>query len=392
MGADPYMLLWLLLPLAAASGWWAARLDQRHRLARSGRDLSSAYFKGLNFLLNEQPDKAIEVFTKVVAVDSDTVEIHLALGNLFRRRGEVERAIRIHQNLVARPNLDRQQRAHAVLELGQDFLKAGLFDRAENLFQELTGDRVHGEQALRLLAQIYQQEKEWEKAIAVARELGRASGKTFDDVIAHYYCELAEQALGAADLPQARGHIQQALANDPNCVRASILLGDLATREGQHREALRAWMRIEEQDPHCLGEVASRLTEGFRRLDDEGGLHRYLSSVLHKHGGVALMLALADSVRRRDGVDAAETFVAEWLHRRPSVQGLQYLIDLHLAEAEPSAQGDLQLLKGIIGVLAEQQQGYVCSQCGFRVKLLHWQCPGCKRWNTVRPLPGGAVD
>ncbi len=392
MTFNAYALLWLLLPLAAASGWWAARLDQRHRRARSGRDLPSAYFKGLNFLLNEQPDKAIEVFTKVLAVDSDTVEIHLALGNLFRRRGEVERAIRIHQNLIARPNLDKQQRSHALLELGQDYLKAGLFDRAENLFLELSETRLHNEQALRFLTQIYQQEKEWDKAIDMCRTLAQVSGKNYDDVIAQFYCEQAEQARAGQNLPEARALIREALASDRNCVRASMLLGDIEAQEGRQREAIKAWMRIEEQDPHYLVEVAERIAESFRRLDDEPGLYAYLSGVLQQHGGVALMLALAETIRRRDGVAAAETFVADWLHRRPSVQGLQYLIDLHLAEAEPSARDDLSLLKGIIGVLAEQQQGYVCGQCGFRVRSLHWQCPGCKRWNSIRPLPGGAVD
>jgi len=152
-------LLWLLLPLAAASGWWVARLDHQNRPGKGARDFPSAYFKGLNFLLNEQPDKAIEVFIKVLEVDSETAETHLALGNLFRRRGEVERAIRIHQNLIARPTLDKEQRSQALLELGQDYLKAGLFDRAENLFIELAENRLHSQPALRFLMQIYQQER-----------------------------------------------------------------------------------------------------------------------------------------------------------------------------------------------------------------------------------------
>src|SRR5436190_18436361 len=182
-------LLWLLLPLAFLSGWFAARLEARRQAGRSF-DLPSAYFKGLNFLLNEQPDKAIEIFIQVLEVNSETVETHLALGNLFRRRGEVERAIRIHQNLIARPTLNREQRTYALLELGQDYFKAGLFDRAENLFLELAEVRAHSEQALRLLLNIYQQEKEWDKAIQTGRRFARVSGKRMDDVIAQYYCEL----------------------------------------------------------------------------------------------------------------------------------------------------------------------------------------------------------
>src|SRR5713101_7419737 len=194
MSFNTYDLLWLLLPLAAGSGWLVARFDQKRHAA--ARDLPSAYFKGLNFLLNEQPDKAIEIFIQVLEVNSETVETHLALGNLFRRRGEVERAIRIHQNLIARPTLDREQRTYALLELAQDYFKAGLFDRAENLFLELAEIRAHSEQALRLLLSIYQQEKEWDKAIQTGRRLARVAGKSMDGVIAQYYCEQAEQAVG----------------------------------------------------------------------------------------------------------------------------------------------------------------------------------------------------
>jgi len=385
-------LLWLLLPLAAASGWWVARLDHQNRPGKGARDFPSAYFKGLNFLLNEQPDKAIEVFIKVLEVDSETAETHLALGNLFRRRGEVERAIRIHQNLIARPTLDKEQRSQALLELGQDYLKAGLFDRAENLFIELAENHLHSQPALRFLMQIYQQEKEWEQAIAICRRLARAAGKNYDDVVAQYYCELAEQAVAAKDVTGAQVFIKQALSADRRCVRASMLLGRLEAMQGRHRDAIKAWKRIEEQDAHYLGEVADDLAASFKTLGDETGLYNYLHAALQAHGGVSLMLTLAETIKNRQGIGAAEEFVAEWLHREPSVHGLQCLIDLHLAEAGPSAKDDLILLRGIIGALTEQQRGYICRQCGFKGKSLHWQCPGCKRWNAMKPFFGGALD
>lgn len=378
-------LLWLLLPAAAASGWFAARLEYR-RQQRQNFDLPAAYFKGLNFLLNEQPDKAIEIFIKVLEVNSETVETHLALGNLFRRRGEVERAIRIHQNLIARPTLDREQRSHALLELGQDYLKAGLLDRAENLFLELSEISAHSEPALKLLLHIYQQEKEWEKAIPVARKLGRVSGRKMDDVIAHYYCELAEQDLIRHNTSAAREHLRQALHTDPNCVRASILLGDLEAEEGRLREAIRAWRRVEEQDAHYLGEVAGRIADAYRRLGDEQGLYDYFHTALHRHGGVALALTFASVIRDRDGVDAAEKFVIDWLRRRPNVHGLHALIDLNLMEAVGSARDDLLLLKGIIESLRAEHLGYACTQCGFKGRTLHWLCPSCHGWNTVKPV------
>jgi lipopolysaccharide biosynthesis regulator YciM len=384
MSFSVHDLLWLLLPLAAWSGWAAARVEQKRNLAHF--DLRSAYFKGLNFLLNEQPDKAIEIFIQVLEVNSDTVETHLALGNLFRRRGEVERAIRVHQNLIARPTLDKMQRSQALLELGQDYFKAGLFDRAENLFLELAEIRLHSEQALRFLMHIYQQEKEWDNAISACRKLARVSGKNLNDVVAQYYCEQAEDALASGNLAHAREHAKKALANDSACVRASIVLGDIEAAEGRHKEAIKAWKRIEDQDPHYLGEVAQRLAASFRQLGEEEGMYAYFDSALQRHGSIALMLALTDVIEGRDGIEVAEDFVVKWLRRRPSVQGLHRLITLNLIQADGSVREDLTLLKGLLERLMQTQQGYACQQCGFKGKSLHWQCPGCNRWNTIKPL------
>lgn len=385
MSFSAYDLLWLLLPLAAASGWWAARLDQK-RQSRQNLDLPAAYFKGLNFLLNEQPDKAIEIFIKVIEVNSETVETHLALGNLFRRRGEVERAIRIHQNLIARPTLDKEQRTLALLELGQDYLKAGLYDRAENLFLELAEIRAHSEQALKLLLHIYQQEKDWEKAVSVARKIARLSGQDMGPVIAHYYCELAEQAYAHQNYSTAGNFLRQALSADSRCVRANILLGDVADAQGEHREAIKTWRQIEHQDARYLGEVAGRIAASFRRLGDSEGLYNYFRDSVAKNGGNALALTLAQIIRERDGIEAAEKFVVDWMRHRPNVHGLDRLIELNIEEATGVAKDDLRLLKGIISDLREQHLGYTCDQCGFRGRALHWQCPGCKRWNTVRPV------
>ncbi len=386
MSFNFYNLLWLLLPLAAASGWIGARLDQKRRSRQNSFDLPSAYFKGLNFLLNEQPDKAIEVFTKVLEVNSETVETHLALGNLFRRRGEVERAIRIHQNLIARPALDREQRARALLELGQDYLRAGLLDRAENLFLELAEIRAHSEQALKLLLRIYQQEKEWDKAIASARKLARIAGKDMAPIVAHYYCELAEVALARSDRSAARAYVKDALATDRDCVRASMLLGDIELAGGRYREAIKAWKQIEQQDDHFLGEVAEKIADAYRRLGDEDGLYDFFRSALERHQLIGLVLTFAEVIKNREGAEPAETFIVESLRRRPSVHGLHRLIELNLTEATGANKQDLLLLQNIIEQLREQHQGYACQQCGFKGKSLHWLCPSCSHWSTIKPV------
>ncbi len=388
MSFDANDLVWLiplLLPLAVASGWFAARFERTRHPGKSF-DLPAAYIKGLNLLLNEQPDKAIEMFIRALEVNSETVETHLALGSLFRRRGEVERAIRIHQNLIARPTLDKEQRSQALLELGQDYLKAGLLDRAENLFLELAEIRHHSEQALRQLLHIYQQEKEWEKAIAVTRKLARISGKNLNDTIAQYYCELAEQAYAKRNFAVAREYLAQAFTADEGCVRASILQGDLYADEGQLQDAIKAWQHVEDQDVHYLGEVAARIARTYRQLGDTQGLYDYFRTTLNRHGGIALALAFAEVVRDRDGVEAAEKFVVDWLRRRPNVHGLHQLIVLNLVEIAGTARDDLLLLKGIIEELRAQHLGYACVQCGFKGKSLHWLCPGCSRWNTIKPV------
>src|SRR5574342_896149 len=225
---------WLLglLPLFFGFGWMAARIDIRQLLSES-RAVPRSYFKGLNFLLTEQHDKAIEAFIEVVKVDPETVELHFALGSLFRRRGETERAIRMHLNLLERSDLGADQRLLAMVELGQDYLKAGLLDRAEEVFLKLRDSR-HRVEALRFLIEIYQQEKDWTKAIDVARELEKESGQSAQKEIANYYCELAMSEATHSRPDGAKRYVEASLAAHRKCVRANIILGDIEANAGDH--------------------------------------------------------------------------------------------------------------------------------------------------------------
>src|SRR3990172_1959632 len=253
-------LLWLLLPLAALSGWWAAWRSMKAAASEGQKRIHPEYFKGLNFVLNEQPDKAIEVFIRMLEVDSETVETHLALGNLFRRRGEVDRAIRIHQNLIARPTLSRDERSVAMLELGMDYMRSGLFDRAENLFKEVVESGSHTIQAYTELLDIYQQEKDWDNAINSARRLENVSGQKFNQIIAHFYCEKAEEMRARKEEREVRDNLHKAISIDPECVRASILEAELIYEEGKYKQAIRAYKRIEKQNPDYLSEVIIPIT------------------------------------------------------------------------------------------------------------------------------------
>ena len=378
----------LLVPVAAVVGWVAARHHCNRCSVRTRRGWSSGYFQGLNYLLNEQPDKAIEVFTRIVEVDGETVETQLALGNLFRRRGEVSRAIRLHQDIFARPDLDREQRTQALLELGQDYMRAGLFDRAEDLFLELIAMDAHSVLALRCLVDIYQQEKDWEKAVSALQRLGTSASAPVQSDVAHCYCELAEMDISKGDYPHAQARLERALQVDPRCVRASLLEGQIANHAGNYRAALESLQRVEHQDPDFLGEMIEPLRVGHAALGTLEEMEHYLGGLLKRYDNTALMIAYMEALRVRLGDRAAIEHLGASLARHPSVRGAKYLIELGIAYHEGQARAHFVLIGELLGQLLATRPLYCCSQCGFTGKSLHWQCPSCKSWSTVRPIQG----
>ncbi len=380
-------LLWLLLPVAALSGWMAGRRSRGGGQGHGSR-LHGEYFQGLNYLLNEQPDKAIEVFMRMVEVDSDTVETHLALGNLFRRRGEVDRAIRIHQNLIARPSLSREQRTYALLELGEDYLRAGLLDRAESLFTEVVELDAHVEPALRSLLDIYQQEKEWGKAIEVASRLESVSGEKLSPMIAQFLCEQAELARASGEINQAGQLLRHALSVHPGCVRASILQGDVERSVANYRAAIPAYQRVADQDVEYLPEVLQPLRECFEALDRRQDFIAYLESIQNRYQGVSVLLLLTEQILHEHGEEAAASHLIRQLHRRPSVRGLNRLIELNLAGHGGSGMSEMEVLRDLFSELLRDKPVYSCRQCGFCARTLHWHCPSCRSWASIRPIQG----
>ncbi|MCC6134222.1 MAG: lipopolysaccharide assembly protein LapB [Candidatus Contendobacter sp.] len=378
-------LLWLLLPVAAASGWWAARRAGEHQSSATAR--SAGYFKGLNLLIEDQPDQAIEVFTRMADVDRDTAEIHLALGNLFRRRGEVDRAIHIHSSLIARPRLASSQRRRAMLELGEDYLRAGLFDRAEALFRELLDQPAHTQTALARLIHIFQQEKEWRQAIAYSDRLERISGEYRGRQIAHFCCELAEEALARSEDADARSWLSDALTRDPGCTRANLLLGQLAMRAGDYPQAIAAFQAVERQDPGYFPEVIAPLSECYRILGrlDEWSAH--LRQIQRQQHGGRVTDALADWLLRYEGEDAALQFLEGELREHPTLLGLRRLVEIKLERGEGAEYADLHALHCISTQMLNSAARYRCDHCGLIVKSLHWCCPGCQQWAAIKPLP-----
>jgi lipopolysaccharide biosynthesis regulator YciM len=377
------MIEWLffLLPVAALSGWLVARAHYKENPISITSPLNSDYFKGLNYLLNEQPDKAIDVFIHLLEVNSETVETHLALANLFRRKGESERAIRIHQNLIARPTLDSTQRDQVLIELGLDYMHAGVLDRAEQLFLELLDKPSPPSQALEQLVRIYQQEKEWLKAIEMAKQLYPHRRNEMGPLIAQFYCELAEQQLDLTPAIITR-HIKNAYQYDHNCVRSTLLEANIYIKEGDFRRALKCLDRIEQQDHHYLAEALPLMEICYQRINKLSTFETYLQAVLGRHPhSTSVRLMLASVIQQLHGSQAAQDFLHKQLQSYPSIEGLHALIGL----GEQSNPILVPLIKGISYRLNARGHRYTCKQCGFSGKTLHWQCPGCKQWSTVKP-------
>jgi lipopolysaccharide biosynthesis regulator YciM len=377
----------LLIPLFFGLGWAAARVDMR-QVVHESRALPRSYFQGLNFLLNEQPDKAIDSFLEVAKVDSQTVELHFALGNLFRRRGETDRAIRMHQNLVDRADLEDKVRLHALAELGQDFLKAGLLDRAEEIFDRLLGTAFEGE-AKKYLLEIYQAEKEWQKAIDLARELPDVATQ---QEVAEFYCELAAGEIMRSRPDVARTHLETAMQQNRRCVRASLLQGDILLQEGRPEEAIMAWQRIEQQDPPFLALVAQRILEAYRKLErrDEG--IALLRGYLERYPSLDLLEVVYQLVLESDGNEAAYRLVRDELQRNPTLLGLEKLMSASLPISEPSVRPDIELAKTIISGYTKRLSRYRCDNCGFKARQFYWRCPACGGWETYPPRRSEEFD
>jgi lipopolysaccharide assembly protein B len=376
---------WLLaLPLFFSLGWLAARVDLKQLLAESTA-LPAAYFKGLNFLITNQHDKAIEAFSEAVQANTDSLELHFALGSLFRRRGEVDRAIHLHLNLLQKKELEPQQRMAVSAELAQDYLKAGLLDRAEELFESLDDDRYR-QPALRALLEIYVREREWERAVKAATELERLSGVPFRIEIAHYYCEMAVKSQLANDTHSARFELEQALNANKNCVRANVLLGDLEAEANAHSAAISAWKRIEFQKPEYLGLIAPKLLNSYRALNQTHIGLALLQTYLQTYQLTSLLNVLFEATLAEEGAESAAKLARNELIKKPSLNTLDQLLQAR-AIVEVSHEQDTQLMQQAVRHAIGNRTAYYCEHCGFKAKYHHWQCPACNAWEALPAEP-----
>jgi lipopolysaccharide biosynthesis regulator YciM len=375
---------WLLgFPLFFAFGWLAARVDIKQLLSES-RSLPLSYFKGLNFLLNEQPDKAIEAFIEVVKVDPQTVELHFALGSLFRRRGEVERAIRMHENLLERADLAPEQKMTALYELAQDYLKAGLLDRAEEFFGKLQGTQYE-QQGFKFLLEIYEQEKDWTKAIETSRKMDSVSGQSSAKDIANFYCELAAVEITHSRWDQARDYLSEALRVNRRCARANILLGDTEIGQGRPQAAIEYWKGLESQNPAYIALVAEKMLAAHRALGREDEGLQLLRGYLANNPSLDLLNVIFQGELELRGADYAYRLVRDELARNPTLLGLDKLLEAQLLEAPAERRHELQLIKNLVHQHTRSLALYRCESCGFKARQFYWHCPACNGWETYPP-------
>ena len=380
MPTESTFLLAGLFLLLAAAGWAMGRFGERDE-QDAPPPLNIDYLKGLNFLLNEQTDQALEHFLKMVRVDDKTIETHFALGSLFRRRGEVDRAIRVHQNIIARPDLASEQRDQALYSLAKDYLAAGLLDRAENLFARLADGSRYQVQALDALCGIYEQEREWQKAIDAGKRLEVLGGKSLALQIAHYYCELAEAAAQQGDYASARQFVKNAQTGRPRTMRGALTRAHIARDSDDSKTALKLYHRIIDENTYLIAEALPEIVTIYTRENKVDELSRALETLLKKHPDRTSLVAYTAIVNDIGGIPVIDKCVHQYMMDEPT---LGEFVDLQRLSQDDGDEAFAQVRRAL-SKLAAATPRYQCQECGFSSQRLLWQCPSCRNWETQRP-------
>ena len=382
-------LLFLLLPVAAAYGWYMGRRSAQQSKQDDASRLSRDYVTGVNFLLSNQQDKAVDLFLDMLKEDTGTVEAHLTLGNLFRSRGEVDRAIRIHQSLMESASLTYDQRLLAVQQLGRDYMAAGLYDRAEGMFKQLVDETDFRLSALQQLLQIYQATSDWQSAIEVAERLVKLGKDKHRSEIVNFWCEEAQQQMAGNDLDKAMALLRKGAAADRNSARVSIMMGRVWMEKGDYAKAVESLERVIEQDKELVGETLEMLQTCYQQLGKIDEWEAFLRRCAEENTGATADLMLAQILEQREGAESAQNYVTRQLERHPTMRVFHKLIDYHINEAEEGrAKESLGVLRHMVGEQVRSKPRYRCQKCGFTAHTLYWHCPSCRSWSTIKPIRG----
>lgn len=384
--------LYLLLLLGVGVGWILGRLSASKFASKppGTKNIHEDYFIGLNYLLNDEPDEAIDTFINALEINSDTVETHLALGALLRRRGKVDKAIKIHQTLLGRSGLNKAFSDSTRLQLGLDYISAGLLDRAERLLSEILDKKSPAKwDALRHLITIYQTEKEWDKAIECSSLLLKNAYYKRDSEVrvaaAHYCCELAQLCISKEENKQAREQIRKAFAFDRKNVRASLLLARIEQKSGNFKAAIKELIRVRNNNPEFVSQVLSPLAECYEQIHNMPEYEQLLKNILPEESDPSVVLALSHLIKTRVGDKMAIEFLNDNLSRKPSLIGLVELLRLQIPRSDASISDNLNLLQKIIDSVMQKKSGYQCNHCGYESMSLYWLCPSCQKWDKIKP-------
>lgn len=379
-------ILFLLLPIAAGYGWYMGRRSVRHKQSSDRKKLSRDYFTGLNFLLSNESDKAVDLFISMLDVDDDTIDTHLSLGSLFRKRGEVDRSIRIHQNLIARPSLGNEQRDIAMMELGKDYQAAGFYDRAEEIFLNLVKQEDHSEVAEEHLIDIYQITKDWQKAINIIKTLKRKRQQCFKHNTAHFYCELADEETESSEQVKL---LQSAIKLDSKCGRAILTLARQYLELGELSKCIEMLTKLIDADIDLVPDALSTAKQAFIKKGDQVGYCEYLRLALSEGAGASVAVNLAHNLIEQGEHKEAEKLILDGLYRNPTMKSFQHLMQMHVQQAEEGqAKTSLTMLEKLVEQQIKYRPGYRCSECGFPSHSLYWHCPSCKNWGSVKRIRG----
>ncbi len=369
----------LVLPLVFFAGWLFSK--RRGKRVRRQLRFSNEYFQGLNYLLNDEQDKALDIFIKLVEMDWDTVDTSLALAAIFRRKGEIDKSIKLHQSLLARPSLPAEYKSRVLLELGRDYQLAGWLDRAEGLFNEVLKDSIYSQDALQHLIDVYQQEQEWQAAIDVAEQYQKQAGIDFSTRVAQFYCELSEQQHHNGNMKGAELLASKALSCDENCVRASIILARLAMQTKQYKKALRFLKQVEHQNAQYIPLIITDLLNCYRHDTSAKQLIRYLKELEKKHQDLNISAQTADYIAQEEGAVAALDYLSASMMKRPQLKGLKKILQLQIEQNNCKS----EQLTQIVAEMLKSQSDYQCDHCGYSANTLFWLCPSCHSWSSMKP-------
>ncbi len=375
---SPWVLLGLML-LGGAIGFYASRRPRPGALG--AENLRTNYLAGVNFLVNEQPDRALEAFLRAAEVDGDTVETHFALGSLYRRRGEVDRAIRIHQNIINRTALEPAQREQALHALAQDYLRAGLLDRAEKILEDLAKAGGHRMAAMRYLIRIYETERDWPRAILLHEQLAKVGRPAQEKALAHYRCELAEAARQLGQHDEAIAALRLARTGQRRFPRSALIRADIAVEQGDAALAVRLLVGVVQQDAGLIVEVLPRLARLARAAGEDGD--RLVQQVVASRPDGEAEMAFAAIVNDALDFPSLQALVRRMFESDDTLAGLIRALGRDPAALDVRA---VEQLAAVLRRLAATTPRYRCSECGFSSTGHFWQCPACKTWDSQRPL------